>query len=127
MSLLGGELVPLYRRTIFLRNTVPFVMHSSQCKLRVRIAIPCGEAKDLTGQTSQAEIAVLARGASIAIGNDTGPMHMIAAAGCPTTVLFSAVSDPTLTAPRGPAVTVLKREPLADLSVAEVAATLSLR
>ena len=39
----------------------------------------------------------------IAIGNDTGPMHLIAAAGCPSVVLFSRDSDPALCAPRGPA------------------------
>jgi ADP-heptose:LPS heptosyltransferase len=81
----------------------------------------------LTGQTSLADIVALANGAAAAIGNDTGPMHMIAAAGCPSVVLFSAASDPTLSAPRGPAVSVLQREQLDDLPVDEVAAALRLR
>ena len=38
---------------------------------------------------------------SSAVGNDTGPMHLFVAAGCPATVLYSAASDPALTAPRG--------------------------
>jgi hypothetical protein len=38
-------------------------------------------------------------------------------------VLFSAASDPDLTAPRG-RVSVLRRADLADLAVEEVAATL---
>jgi hypothetical protein len=41
-------------------------------------------------------------------------------------VLYSAASDPSLTAPRGRDVVILRRDALADLSVDEVAATLSL-
>jgi hypothetical protein len=40
-------------------------------------------------------------------------------------VLFSAESDPALSAPRGANVTVLQRPDLAALDVAEVAATLA--
>jgi hypothetical protein len=52
-------------------------------------------------------------------------MHLLAAAGAPATVLFSAASDPALTAPRGPRVAILRRPRLADLPVEEVAATLA--
>ena len=62
-----------------------------------------------------------------AVGNDTGPIHMTAAAGCPTVVLFSAASDPALTAPRGTEIEILQRDNLADLSVESVAAALRLR
>ncbi len=71
------------------------------------------------------EIVCLGGAARYAIGNDTGPMHLIVAAGCPATVLYSAASDPALTQPRGGNVTVLRRDDLATLDVAEVAATLS--
>jgi len=91
------------------------------------IAAECPEVRDLTGQTSMADIAVLARHAACAIGNDTGPMHFIVAAGCPSVVLFSAESDPALTAPRGPAVTVLRETDLATLPVESVEAALTLR
>ncbi len=77
-------------------------------------------ARDLIGKTSFADIAVLARGAGAAIGNDTGPMHLIAAAGCPSVVLFSAESDPRLCAPKGAEVVVLRRENLQGLGVDEV-------
>lgn len=90
----------------------------------ITTAVPA--ALDLTGRTDFAMIAALARCARHAIGNDTGPMHLIAAAGCPATVLFSAASDPEITRPRGSDVTVLRRERLADLSPAEVAASLRL-
>jgi hypothetical protein len=51
-------------------------------------------------------------------------MHLIAAAGCPSVVLFSRDSDPALTAPRGRSVTVLGRPDLADLDLAPVLAAL---
>jgi hypothetical protein len=48
-------------------------------------------------------------------------MHLIAAAGAPSVVLFSAHSDPALCAPRG-RVTVLREAALADLAVGAVMA-----
>jgi ADP-heptose:LPS heptosyltransferase len=57
-------------------------------------------AVSLVGKTKLGDIADLARAAALAVGNDTGPMHVIAAAGCPSLVLFSADSDPALSAPR---------------------------
>ena len=44
----------------------------------------------------------------------------IAAAGCPSVVLFSRDSDPALCAPRGPCVSVLRRPDLGRLDVATV-------
>jgi ADP-heptose:LPS heptosyltransferase len=66
------------------------------------------------------DIVALARGAVAAIGNDTGPMHAAAMAGCPSVVLYSNESDPALCAQRGPVVTILRRENLCALSVDEV-------
>lgn len=77
-------------------------------------------ARDLTGRTDFTRIAVLGAKAALAIGNDTGPLHLAAAAGAPTVVLFSQASDPALTAPRG-RVTTLQSDRLADLPVAKVA------
>jgi len=91
----------------------------------------CPDARNLCALTSFVDIIALARGAAGAVGNDTGPMHLIAAAGCPSVVLFSGESDPALCAPRGPgggaSVTVLRRRSLADLAPGEVDAALSLR
>jgi ADP-heptose:LPS heptosyltransferase len=89
------------------------------------IAERCGAARDLTGRTGFGEIVALGQRARHAVGNDTGPMHLIVAAGCPATVLYSAESDPALTAPRGARVAVLRRATLAELGVEEVAATLT--
>ncbi|MFQ5785490.1 MAG: glycosyltransferase family 9 protein [Alphaproteobacteria bacterium] len=91
------------------------------------IARACAGVRDLCGQTNFAEIVALARGAAGALGNDTGPMHLIATAGCPSLVLFSAASDPKLTAPRGPVVGIVQRPSLAALSPDDVFAALGLR
>ena len=91
----------------------------------------CPDARNLCTLTSFIDIIALARDAAGAVGNDTGPMHLIAAAGCPSVVLFSDESDPALCAPRGPggraSVTVLRRRSLADLAPGEVDAALILR
>ncbi len=72
--------------------------------------------RNLTGRTDYAQIAGLAARAELAVGNDTGPTHLIAAAGAPTLVLFSAASDPALCSPRGRRVDVLQSGDLAKLA-----------
>jgi ADP-heptose:LPS heptosyltransferase len=80
-------------------------------------------ALDLTGRTDFAELAALGARAALAVGNDTGPTHLIAAAGAPTLALFSGESDPALCGPRGVQVQVLREERLADLSLDKVLQT----
>ncbi len=75
----------------------------------------CGGAIDLSDKTSFGDIAELARGAVGAVGNDTGTMHLAAATGCASLMLFSAASDPSRIGPRGRQVQILQRDPLADL------------
>lgn len=89
-----------------------------------RIRSICPAARDLTGDTSIAELAQLARGAAAAIGGVTGPMHLIAAAGAPSVVMFSRVSNPAQCGPRGRKVVYLRKDRLADLPVGEVSAAL---
>lgn len=79
-------------------------------------------ARDLTGNTDFARVAILGARAALVIGNDTGPLHLAAAAGAPTIVLFSKASDPTRSAPRGH-VTVLQADNLADMPAEAVART----
>lgn len=100
---------------------------AAEADIAREIAGTCPGVRDLTGETAIPDLAVLARGAAGAVGNDTGPMHLIAAAACPSVVLFSGESDPALTAPRGRSVTVLRGADLAALSVESVEAALSLR
>jgi ADP-heptose:LPS heptosyltransferase len=80
---------------------------------------------DLTGRTSFADIAALARRADVCIGNDTGPTHLVAAAGCPTIALFGQDSDPALCAPRGRQARFLRHIPLHDLDTAVVVAAVA--
>lgn len=77
-------------------------------------------AVSLCGKTSIKDIAELARHAAAAIGNDTGPMHLISAAGCPVVSLFSGRSNPVQSAPRGKSVSVLREENIADIPVVAV-------
>lgn len=80
----------------------------------------CPQAIDLAGQTSFADIAVLARKARVALGNDTGPMHLISAANAPSVVLFSNESDPLLCAPKGARTMILKAQDMVHLDISEV-------
>jgi len=119
-----GDFAALAVRAARHRVTPVVIGGAAEQSLGAVIAERCAPARDLTGRTSFGEIVSLGRRALHAVGNDTGPMHLIVAAGCPATVLYSAASDPTLTAPRGARVSILRRTALAELSVEEVAATL---
>ncbi len=76
-------------------------------------------ARDLTGRTDLVQIAALGARAALAVGNDLGVLHLIAAAGAPTIVLFSSDVDAAATAPRGH-VTVLHAVTLKALPVESV-------
>ena len=115
-------------RHLAAQGVTPVVLGGKdEARLAAAVLAGCPEARDLTDRTGLADIAVLAKGAAGAVGNDTGPMHLIAAAGCPSLVLFSAASDPALTAPRGTKVAVLSRKRLAELPVTEVEAAFTMR
>ncbi|MCK6452199.1 MAG: glycosyltransferase family 9 protein [Alphaproteobacteria bacterium] len=114
-------------RDLKARGIAPVVLGGPDEKELAQRLVRDAGAVDLAGRTSFADIAALARRAAVAIGNDTGPMHVIAAAGAPSLVLFSSDSDPALCAPAGPEVRILRRDRLVDLPVAEVAASLPMR
>jgi ADP-heptose:LPS heptosyltransferase len=120
----AGHFAELARR-IAGAGSVPVVVGgAAERPLGAAIAGAAPAARDLTGATEFGDIVALAREARRTIGNDTGPMHLAVAGGSPATVLYSAASDPDLTAPRGRDVVILRRRDLADLAVEEVAATL---
>jgi ADP-heptose:LPS heptosyltransferase len=81
------------------------------------LAAEIPSAIDLIGQTSFPDITDLARAARFAVGNDTGPMHLIATAGCAAVTLFSNASNPAQCAPRGRWTRILQRPDLVDLPV----------
>lgn len=78
----------------------------------------------LIGRTSIAQLASLARGAVFALGNDTGPMHVVAAAGAPSLVLFGPASSAARSCPIGRKVVPISAADLAQLSAQDVASTL---
>jgi ADP-heptose:LPS heptosyltransferase len=107
------------------RGVTPVLLGAREERaLAAAIAADAPGAIDLTGRTDLEALASLARHARLAIGNDTGPMHLIATAGCPSLVLFSAASNPDLCAPRGAEVRVLRRARLDTLRLEEVLAAL---
>ncbi len=110
------------------RGLVPVVLGAAaDAPLAAIIRARCPAALDLTGRTGMAELFALAARAELAVGNDTGPMHVAAAMGCPCLVLFGPDSDPALTAPRLPDggwPTVIRAGNLADLPLERVAAAL---
>ncbi len=91
-----------------------------------KIRSSCPAAIDLSSQTDFGDIASLGAGAVLAVGNDTGPLHLISAVGCKTVVLFSRASDPNMSRPRGQDVRVLREDDLANLPINRVIGELDL-
>lgn len=107
------------------RGITPLLIGSPhEADVLERIAATDPAIVNMMGRTSLEEIVALARHAVFAVGNDTGPMHIAATAGCACAVLFSRASDPELSRPHGPRVTVLRRDALDDLPPEEVAQAL---
>lgn len=103
------------------RDLAPYLLGAAaERKTLMEIEDRCPKARNLCGETGLEEIAALARGAALAVGSDTGPMHLIGAMGTPSIVLFSKASDPRKTAPRGPAVKSILCDDLSQLSLGDV-------
>ncbi len=112
-------------RAMLERGITPLLIGSPhEADVLERIAATDPAIVNMMGRTSLEEIVALARHAVLAVGNDTGPMHIAATAGCACAVLFSRASDPELSRPQGPRVTVLRRDELDDLHPEEVAQAL---
>ena len=79
-------------------------------------------ARDLTGGADFAKIAALGARAALAVGNSSGAMHLIAAAGAPTIALFAGGADPEISGPRG-YVAILTARQAKDISVQQVTET----
>lgn len=72
------------------------------------------------GKTSFKDIVFLSKYAICAIGNDTGPMHLLASSGLKTIVLFGAGSNPDLCAPMGQNVHIIHKSLITDIKVETV-------
>ncbi len=107
----------LAHRLTTLRITPVLLGTTAEAAVTGEVAKVVPGAIDLTGRTSLAQIAALGRSAALAVGNDTGPMHILAVAGAPSLVLFSSESDPARCAPRTPLTRTLRKPDLKDLSI----------
>jgi len=88
----------------------------------IKASVP--ELMDLCGKTTLFELAGVLRRAALAVGNDTGPLHIAAVLRTPTVALFSGKSDPIWSRPPGPNVAWRQSTNLEDLSVANVVAAI---
>lgn len=115
-------------RHVLTQNITPVLIGAeSEKEINAEIARLAPGSCDLTNQTNLFDIASLARRAAGAIGNDTGPMHLIAAAGCPALSLFSNDSLPSHSRPMGMRTAWLQRDNLNDLKPEEVIKAILLR
>jgi ADP-heptose:LPS heptosyltransferase len=108
---------------LLIENTVTPVVIGGKQDLAIDLGLsPAQQEKvmDLRGRTQLDDLVLLGRHAALAVGNDTGPMHMFAIAGCPVITLFSHASDPSLCAPRGDKVVILRGENFDDLPASQV-------
>tara|TARA_Y100001960_G_scaffold332718_1_gene434442 strand:+ start:975 stop:1844 length:870 start_codon:yes stop_codon:yes gene_type:complete len=102
-------------------NKTPVLLggiHETALTARIAAAVP--GTIDLAGKTNLLQLAEISRRAEGAVGNDTGPMHLIAAIGCKAIVLYSHQSDPSLCGQRGRDVTILRPKDLFTLSTDDV-------
>ena len=106
---LGGY-VALAQRLMKCGVAVCLIGDASESELQNSIGKAAVGVVELAGETDFAQIAALARRSYVTIGNDTGPMHIIASCGAPTVVLFGNASNPALCAPRGSNVVVVSAE-----------------
>lgn len=72
---------------------------------------------NLAGQTSLAGLAAVLSACSVAVGNDSGGIHLAAAAGVPSVAIFGA-TDPAKTGPLGRRVAVLQKSALRSRNIA---------
>lgn len=113
-----GELA----KRIIERGVTPAIIgHHDEKEAAAAILRVEPRAKNLVSRTDFFQLAALAERASFSVGNDTGPMHIAAAAGSPCVVLFSAESDPDRVCPRGVGgVMAIRAATLPEMTVQQV-------
>lgn len=108
------------------RDVVPVLIGASdEMDVVTAIHAACPQAINLCGQTTLMQIAVLARGALCALGNDTGPIHMIGPTGCPTLGLYPGFSNPARHGALGARVKTLQGRTMSDITTDQVKDALS--
>ena len=83
----------------------------------------CHSIINLIGKTNFSDLASLSSRAKLILGNDTGPMHLLVACSndkIRKIVLFGGASNPTLCAPRGKNVIIVKENKIKDIMVGSI-------
>ncbi len=115
-------------RHLLSQNITPVLIGADAEKdINAEITALAPGALNLTGQTNLFDIAALARRAAGAIGNDTGPMHLIAACAAPCLSLFSNDSSPARSRPVGERTAFIQCDDLNHLRADEVIQEILLR
>lgn len=105
------------------RGIIPVLIGTeTERDINQAIQSECPDCVNATGQTDYFQLASLARGAHMGIGNDTGPMHLLSSVGVAAIVLYSGYTDPARNGQRGPHVLYVQEQELADLSAERVMA-----
>jgi len=110
----------------FLRRKItPVILGNSQdLDIANFISMNASGCINLVNKTTIQDLCCLARDAQLAIGNDTGPMHVFSMSGCHSLVLFSDDSNPNRCAPRSISkkklVRIIQKKDLRNLEVNEV-------
>lgn len=78
--------------------------------------------QDYIGRTSLMELASLMAGASMVVGNDTGPVFLGARLGAPTLMVMSQHTDPAMSAPVGPHADWIKQDDISAITADDVMA-----
>lgn len=79
---------------------------------------------NLAGKTELSDLMSIVPHATLAIGNDTGIMHLAELCKIPTVVIMSGVNDPARAA-KGPNYLQFVQTPISDISAAKVIASLA--
>ena len=110
----------------FIRKRItPIILGNSQdLEIANFISMNTSGCINLVNKTTIQDLCFLARGAELALGNDTGPMHAFSMSGCHSLVFFSDDSNPDRCAPRSinkkKLVIIIKKNDLRSLTVDEV-------
>ena len=110
----------------FLRRKItPVILGNSQdLDIANFISMNASGCINLVNQTTIQDLCCLARDAQLAIGNDTGPMHVFSMSGCHSLVLFSDDSNPNRCSPRSISkkklVRIIQKKDLRNLEVNDV-------
>ena len=78
---------------------------------------------NLIGKTNYSDLAYLSSRAKLVLGNDTGPMHLLVSCSSDEIakiVLFGGASDPTLCAPIGKNVVIVKENDINDIKTKRI-------